>query len=251
MVEQSLQFPVKIDLKFPLPDGRMLVQGPLTYNTDGVATQHNCEFIKDPRFAAAYAFGMTDGPAGRHLEWRVHMALWTAAQSAQLQGDFIECGVNTGIVSGAIMTYLDFAKLSDRTYYLLDTFAGIPEEQITDAERKIGVAGMNAKYQGGDDLFSMVRRKFARWPNATLIRGRVPDTLAEVTSQRFAFASIDMNVSNRRSPPRNGFGRNSCPELSCCSTTMAGRRISTRSAPGTSSPSRRASKSSPCRPGKG
>jgi hypothetical protein len=40
----------------------------------------------------------------------------------------------------------------------------------------------------------MVRRKFARWPNATLIRGRVPDTLAEVTSQRFAFASIDMNV---------------------------------------------------------
>jgi O-methyltransferase len=194
VVDQSLQIPVKIDLKFPLPDGRALVQGPLTYNTDGLATQHNCEFIKDPKFAAAYAFGMTDGPQGRHLEWRVHMALWTAVQAAQLPGDFIECGVNTGIVSGAIMTYLDFAKLSDRSYYLLDTFAGIPEEQITDSERKLGVAGMNAKYQGGDSLFAKVQRKFSRWPNAKLIRGRVPDTLAEVTSEKFAFASIDMNV---------------------------------------------------------
>lgn len=194
MVDQVLQLPVKLDVRFPLPDGRTLVQGPLTYNTDGLATQHNCEFIKDPRFAAAYGFGMTDGPAGRHLEWRVHMALWTALQAAQLSGDFIECGVNTGIVSGAIMTYLNFAKMPERTYYLLDTFAGIPEEQITEAERKAGVAGMNAKYQGGDSLFAMVQRKFSRWPNAKLVRGRVPDTLAHLTSDKFVFASIDMNV---------------------------------------------------------
>src|SRR5690349_16977452 len=104
MVEQALQ----LNVKFPLADGRTLVQGPLTYNTDGLATQHNAEFVRDPDFAKAYAFGMTDGPPGRHLEWRVHVALWLATQALQLPGDFIECGVNTGIMSGAIMTYLDF-----------------------------------------------------------------------------------------------------------------------------------------------
>jgi hypothetical protein len=194
MVEQVLQLPVKLEVKFPLPDGRMLVQGPLTYNTDGLASQHNCEFVKDPKFAAAYAFGMTGGPPGRHLEWRVHMALWLAAQAIQMPGDFIECGVNTGILSGAIMTYLDFSRHAERKYYLLDTFAGIPDEQISDAERVSGVAGMNEKYQGGDSLFDRVRRKFAPWPNALLVRGRVPDTLTEVRSERIVFASIDMNV---------------------------------------------------------
>ncbi|MDQ7247164.1 TylF/MycF/NovP-related O-methyltransferase [Dongia sedimenti] len=194
MVEQVVNLPVKLEVKFPLPDGRMLVQGPLTYNTDGLATQHNSEFMRDPRFAKAYAFGMTDGPPGRHLEWRVHVALWLAEQSVQLGGDFIECGVNTGIMSGAIMTYLDFAQLADRRFYLLDTFAGIPEEQITDAERAVGVAHMNVKYQGGDRLFDIVKSKFSPWPNKRLIRGMVPDTLVEVDSDRIAFAHIDMNV---------------------------------------------------------
>jgi hypothetical protein len=190
MVEQALQ----LNVKFPLADGRTLVQGPLTYNTDGLATQHNCEFMRDPRFAKAYAFGMTEGPQGRHLEWRVHVALWLATQALQLQGDFIECGVNTGIMSGAIMTYLDFARFPERRFYLLDTFAGIPEEQISDAERKSGVAHMNAKYQGGDRLLDIVRAKFASWPNTRLVRGMVPDSLVEVDSERIAFAHVDMNV---------------------------------------------------------
>jgi hypothetical protein len=194
MADQILQVPVKLDIKFPLPDGRTLIQGPLTYNTDGLASKHNCEFISDPKFAAAYAFGMTDGPPGRHLEWRVHMALWLAEQAVQLPGDFIECGVNTGIMSGAIMTYLDFARMPERKFYLLDTFAGIPDEQISDAERASGVAGMNAKYQGGDTIYATVQRKFSPWPNVRLVRGRVPDTLSEVHAERIAFAHIDMNV---------------------------------------------------------
>jgi hypothetical protein len=194
MVSQSVQLPVKLDIKFPLPDGRVLAQGPLTYNTDGLATQHNCEFMRDPQFTAAYDFGMTNGPAGRHLEWRVHVALWLTGQALGIPGDFIECGVNTGIMSGAIMTYHDFTRFPERRFFLLDTFAGIPEEQISDVERASGVAGMNAKYQGGDAVFSTVSSKFSRWPNARLIRGRVPDTLSGVDSERIAFAHIDMNV---------------------------------------------------------
>ena len=41
---------VKIELHFPIADGRVLVQGPLTYRQDGLATQHNADFMRDPRF---------------------------------------------------------------------------------------------------------------------------------------------------------------------------------------------------------
>jgi len=33
------------------------VSGPLTYNRDGLATRHNCDFMQAPRFTAAYAAG--------------------------------------------------------------------------------------------------------------------------------------------------------------------------------------------------
>jgi len=194
MTDQSVELPVKLNVKFPLPDGRTLVQGPLTYNQDGLATRHNCDFRRDPRFAEAYTVGMSGGRPDTQVEWRVHVAVWVATQAAQLPGDFIECGVNTGILSGAVLSWLDFARLTDRKFYLLDTFTGIPEEQISAAEKASGVQHFNRKYQNGEQLFAMVTEKFAPWSNAILIRGKVPDTLSQVKSDRIAYASIDMNV---------------------------------------------------------
>ncbi|WP_374372724.1 TylF/MycF/NovP-related O-methyltransferase [Dongia sp.] len=195
MTDQLLQLPLKVEVKFPLADGRMLVQGPLTYNTDGLATRHNCDFMRDPGFVEAYRYGMLDGRPDLHIEWRVHIALWVAQQAAQLDGDFVECGVNTGILSGAILIALDFhAKWPQRKFFLLDTFAGIPEEQISAAERAVGVSEMNRKYQDGDQLYAAMQKKFARWPNAVIVRGRVPETLSAITSQKISYASIDMNV---------------------------------------------------------
>jgi len=192
--QQTLQLPLKVELKFPLADGRTLVQGPLTYNTDGLATRHNCDFIKDARFAAAYQYGMIDGRPDLQIEWRVHTALWVADQATQLAGDFVECGVNTGILSGAIMLWLNFERFGDRKFYLLDTFAGIPEEQISAAERAIGVHNMNRKYGDGDQLYNNVLKKFSRWPNAVVVRGRVPETLEAIKSERISYLSIDMNA---------------------------------------------------------
>ncbi len=191
--KQVLDVPLQI--RFPLPDGRTLVQGPLTYNQDGLATQHNCDFIRQPRFVEAYRVGVQGGRPNLHLEWRVHVALWVATQAAQLDGDFVECGVHTGVLSGAVMSWLNFGAMTDRTFYLLDTFEGIPEEQISEGERRTGVPAMNRKYPPGDQTYLMVKEKFARWPNAKVVRGMVPDTLSEIKSSRVAYASIDMNVA--------------------------------------------------------
>ena len=187
---------LKFEVRFPLADGRTLVQGPLTYNQDGLATQHNADFMRDPRFLDAYRVGMENARPGTQVEWRVHVALWCAGHAAHLEGDFVECGVHTGILSGAVMTWLDFARLAPRRYFLFDTWQGIPAEQVSEDEKRFGVLEMNRKYQNGDALHADVVKKFSRWPNAVVVRGRVPETLAALAqSERIAYASIDMNVA--------------------------------------------------------
>ena len=187
---------VKLEVRFPLADGRTLVQGPLSYNQDGLATQHSAEFMRDARFLDAYRVGMENGRPGTQVEWRVHVALWCATQGARLAGDFVECGVHTGILSGAAMTWLDFARLSPRKFYLFDTWQGIPAEQVSEDERRLGVLEMNRKYQNGDQLHDDVVKKFSRWPNAVVVRGRVPDSLTAMADARqVAYCSMDMNVA--------------------------------------------------------
>lgn len=187
---------LKLEVKFPLADGRTLVQGPLAYNQDGLATQHSTEFMRDARFQAAYRVGMENARPGTQVEWRVHVALWCATQALRLEGDFVECGVHTGILSGAVMTWLDFAAHPGRKFFLFDTWAGIPPEQVSEDEKRFGVLEMNRKYQNGDALHADVVKKFARWPNAVVVRGRVPESLAALQgSARIAYASIDMNVA--------------------------------------------------------
>lgn len=186
---------LKLEVKFPLADGRTLVQGPLAYNQDGLATQHSAEFVRDPRFLEAYRVGMENGRPGTQVEWRVHVALWCAAQALRLEGDFVECGVHTGILSGAVMQYHGFAGQA-RRFFLFDTWAGIPPEQVSEDEKRHGVLEMNRKYQDGDQLHADAVKKFSRWPNAVVVRGRVPETLTALeASARVAYASIDMNVA--------------------------------------------------------
>jgi O-methyltransferase len=187
---------LKLEVRFPLADGRVLVQGPLAYNHDGLATQHNADFMRDPRFAEAYRVGMENARPGTNVEWRVHVALWCASQAMRLDGDFVECGVHTGILSGAVATWLDFAAHPARRFYLFDTWQGIPPDQVSEEEKRFGVLDMNRKYQEGDANHAAVVKKFSRWPNAVVVRGRVPDSLAAMAdSKAVAYASIDMNVA--------------------------------------------------------
>ena len=171
-------------------------QPQITYNQDGLATQHSTEFLRDPRFQEAYRIGMENGRPGTRIEWRVHVALWCATHGLELEGDFVECGVHTGILSGAVMAWLGFERQATRRFYLFDTWAGIPAEQVSEEERRMGVLDMNAKYQDGDATHAAVVKKFSRWPNAVIVRGRVPETLAALRDARaIAYCSIDMNVA--------------------------------------------------------
>jgi hypothetical protein len=105
----------------------------------------------------------------------------------------VECGVNTGIFSLAAAKYIDLNATGKR-FYLFDTFAGIPEEQISERERALGRHLENERYYD-NDCFETVRRNFAGYPHAILVRGRVPDTLATVEIDHVCYLSIDMNIA--------------------------------------------------------
>ena len=161
-----------------------------TFNDDGLISFHGADFMADPRFQHAYREGVARYGSAVNVQWRVRVALWAAAQGLRLEGDFVECGVNTGILTGAIMDYFHWETLRDRKYFMLDTFEGIPLAGLS-ARSMESARKSNVEYR---DVYTTVRSYFSKFPNAVIIRGVIPGTLAEVTSDKIAYLSIDLNV---------------------------------------------------------
>jgi O-methyltransferase len=192
----SAEQKLSLTLSFPLADGRDLIDGPLTYKSDGLATKHSTDWMSEPRFARAYQAAMETGHRfgpDLHVEWRVYLPCWAASVAIKLDGDFVECGVDTGICSRAICSYLGFERYTNRRFYLLDTFEGFPAEQLTDRERTLGLEDHYAKYYGA--THDLVRHTFSTYPNVVLIKGRVPETLSQVQSEKIAYLALDMNAA--------------------------------------------------------
>ncbi|MFV0530356.1 MAG: TylF/MycF/NovP-related O-methyltransferase [Flavobacteriales bacterium] len=164
--------------------------GPITYDTDSLTTSTNCDFIKEPRFAKAYQAALDTKPwEGFTLQWRTYIACWFAEMVRELEGDYVECGVNTGAYSVAVINYIDFDK-TRKTFYLLDTFEGFPIEQITEKEKKAGISVYEDHYF---DVYENVKQTF-RNHKVNIIKGKVPDTLQECKPEKIAYLSIDMNA---------------------------------------------------------
>lgn len=166
-----------------------LLWGAATYNNDGLVTVHNADFMREPRFANAYAAGKATGSWSGDPIWRAYIYCWAVQLASALDGDFVECGVNRGGYALTSMTYVGFENL-DKHFYLLDTFQGLDDRYITEEEREAGIVASNWDY---DDCYDDVVRTFAPYANVNIIRGTVPDTLPEVTSTKIAFLSIDLN----------------------------------------------------------
>jgi hypothetical protein len=151
------------------------------YIQDGIACAHNHDFMKEPAFRAAYARGVQaiGGKDTYWWHWRVHVGLWAARSALRVEGDFIECGVNRGFLSSAIMEHLDWNSL-DRDYYLLDKFDGGTLINKT----------YEYEYVAGS---SSVLENFAEWERAHIVEGNIPETLDQVPSYEIAFLHIDMN----------------------------------------------------------
>jgi len=170
-----------------------------SYEGDGMRIWgKNVGFREEPGFRQAYQTGIHSGHKysgpnkDPRIEWRVHTAIWAASHACLLEGDFVECGVNTGILSLAICDYLKFNTL-DKNFYLFDTFCGIPEGQLSEQESKDPrhIIRMNRLYE---DCYDIAERNFSKYPRAQLIKGEVPGTLTSVSIDKVCYLSIDMNI---------------------------------------------------------
>jgi O-methyltransferase len=167
-----------------------MVAGPLTYNQDGLATVHNVDFMQEPRFKEAYDLGKKTGSWGNaEIHWRAFVACWAANKAKTLEGDFVECGVNKGGLARTVVHYVDFAKL-DKKFYLLDTFQGLADKYLSEAERE----RENQWGERYDECYDAVKATFRDF-NVEIIRGTVPDTLTQVKTEKVCYLSIDMNCA--------------------------------------------------------
>jgi hypothetical protein len=157
--------------------------------SDGMATWMKVlPFLEDPRFVeiADRHEGLLPIP---NWHWNLQTVLWAVRQVQDVPGDFVELGVFRGHTTLFVADYLDFAA-SPRTWWLYDTFAGIPEDQL-DADW----VERNARTYGGTYSFEEVRERFAGFPNIEVIQGRVPEVLADRMPGQVAFLHMDLNNS--------------------------------------------------------
>jgi O-methyltransferase len=163
---------------------------PLTYHTDGLVTTNNCDFIKEDRFTKAYTAAAATNPwPGFTLQWRVYVVCWFANHVKNLPGDFVECGVNTGAYARAVIDYINFNS-TGKTFFLLDTFEGMPDHLVNQDEKNVGVQlYLKDHYK---NVYDQVKATFKDF-NVKIIKGVVPDTLAECNTDKICYLSIDMN----------------------------------------------------------
>jgi len=166
------------------------------YRADGLAIKkRNLRFLTDPRFSAAWdETRQVSVPGFRKgkipdIRWRTLICIQAAQQALLTAGDFVECGVNTGLMSGMICRYLDFARIN-RHFFLFDTFAGIPLAGLDGKEAAEAAHINKAKYC---DCYAVAQENFRTFPNVKLMRGALPDTLSEITGRKIAYLLIDLN----------------------------------------------------------
>jgi hypothetical protein len=166
------------------------------YDQDGLRSVHNHEFMRDENFQRAYDRGVSASGRDYQWHWRVHVGLWAAASAAKLAGDFVECGVNRGFMSSAIMNLLQWDS-TGRKFYLLDTFSGIDERYVFPHEKAVIMEENAKKIARGAYTFDVqaVRDNFSEWKNAEIVVGPIPETLSAIKSKQIAFLHLDLNCS--------------------------------------------------------
>jgi len=170
----------------------LLPKSKITYSHDLLYTYHNADFLKDPLFIESYNLGKKTDESlllnNYDIEWRIHVLCWAASHAKHLDGDFVDCGVHTGIFARSVTNYIDFKK-TGKKYYLLDTFSGLSEKYSSKEELNRNEK-MNYNVRG--DIYERVKETFKNF-NVKIIKGAVPETLHQVDSSKICYLSIDMN----------------------------------------------------------
>jgi O-methyltransferase len=164
--------------------------GKWTYHADGLATKHYSPFLEDAEFTSLYD-QMAAHWFPKHVmeaRWRLWLLTRYALHARALPGNFAEFGTFRG---GCAWMLLSTADLSGRHLHLFDTFTGIPEDNLTDSERRAGMAGQLRNTSVG-----YVERLLEPWdPIPRLWPGDVFATMPAADTGDLAFVHLDLNAA--------------------------------------------------------
>ena len=142
-------------------------------------------FLEDQRFMDAFNANV-QSDQDQSLILRLNTLVWAAEQVLPIKGDFVECGVFRGFSAAVVAHCLDFAKVK-KTFYLYDTFEGIPEG--FDSENR------NDPEYAQPGLYQSVVERFSKYKNVRVVKGVVPDIVAKTTPKKIALLHLDLNSS--------------------------------------------------------
>ena len=143
-------------------------------------------FLKEQKFNEC----LEQHPEQRALSlvWRLHTICWAAHNCLNIPGDFVECGVERGVAASMLTRYLDFEHV-DKTLYLYDSFAGIPQEYL---QQNKDLHKINHKCWSAPGLYELIQERFARYANIKVIQGELPSILQDVCPEKISFIHMDL-----------------------------------------------------------
>jgi O-methyltransferase len=158
-----------------------------TFVGAGLATWHKPPpFYYDHRFMQlAERHAKLLGQPNWH--WNLNTVVWAVEEARSIEGDFVELGVFKGHTTLFTAEYLNF-ETWPKTWWLCDTFEGVPEDQLDPGWTKI-----NRDLYENTFSHEEVVERFAAFPNIHVHKGRVPEALAEGCPEKIAFLHMDMN----------------------------------------------------------
>jgi hypothetical protein len=166
----------------------LVKKSPYSFEGDGFATWHYSPFLNDQEFQRRYATVAETWP-GSDNRWRVWILTRIAAHCTSLDGSFAEFGVYRG--GCTFMVLSEGRPHADRSFFLFDTFAGIPSTRLTEKEAGEGFGGRLA-----DASVAEVKDRLAEWSDQVrFVAGDVFETLPKTETGPLAFAHLDMNAS--------------------------------------------------------
>jgi len=169
----------------------------LQFYADGLGVNgRTLGFLEDPRFKVAWEeavagneLGWQKAGAVPDIRWRAHVCCWAANVAKTLEGDFVEFGVHTGLLSMTVCKFLDFASLNKKLY-LFDTFEGIPISDELPQKDSEMASRFNMLYF---DVLEIVQKNFAPYPNVEVVKGELPASIDLAPIDKIAYVSIDLN----------------------------------------------------------
>jgi O-methyltransferase len=179
-------------VRYAISDRPMILNP--TYADDGLISSHVTTFLVNNKFLKSYEVGKLGGSLVNHpgdIHFRAYIICWAARYAVKLRGDFVECGVGKALLSRTLVQYIDFQGL-DKTLFLFDTYEGIPLGQAADMYERENMALLNDTHFSSN-YYDEVKKSFENYPNVSLIKGNIPESLDQQKINLIAYLSIDLN----------------------------------------------------------